>query len=60
MTAFNIENGKVLGRAEYDSRRGGANMGKFGKTAKKIRLLLMDLLTNVNRVKPSAPALGTH
>lgn len=60
MTTFKIENGKVLGRAEYDSRRGGANMGKFGKTAEKIRPLLMDLLSNVERVKPTAPALGTH
>lgn len=55
-----MENGKVLGRAEYDSRRGSGNMAKFGKTAEKIRPLLMDLLSNVDRVKPTAPALGTH
>lgn len=55
-----LENGKVLGRAEYDSRRGGANMGKFGKTAEKIRPLLMDLLSNVDRVKPTDSALGAY
>lgn len=55
-----MENGKVLGRVEYDSRRGGANMGKFGKTAEKIRPLLIDLFSNVNRVKATAPAVGAH
>ena len=53
-----MENGKVLGRVEYDCRRGGANMGKFGKTAEKIRPLLMDLFSNVTRTKAAAPALG--
>lgn len=50
-----MDDGQVLGRAEYDARRGGANMGKFGKTAEKIRPLLIDLLQNVKR----APAAGT-
>jgi hypothetical protein len=53
-----LEKGKVLGRVEYDSRRGGANMGKFGKTAEKIRPLLMDLFSNVTRPAATAPALG--
>lgn len=53
-----MENGKVLGRVEYDSRRGGTNMGKFGKTAEKVRPLLIDLFSNVNRVKPTVPELG--
>jgi hypothetical protein len=53
-----MENGKVLGRVEYDSRRGGANMGKFGKTAEKIRPLLIDLLSNATRVKSNAAATG--
>lgn len=56
-----MENSRVLGRAEYDSRRGGANMGKFGKTAEKIRPLLMDLMSNVTRTKAStATSVGSH
>lgn len=55
-----LENGKVLGRVEYDATRGGGRMDKFGKTAEKIRPLLMDLLTNVDRAKPGAPAMGTR
>jgi hypothetical protein len=54
-----LENGKVLGRAEYDSRRGGARMDKFGRTAEKIRPLLIDLLGNVDRAKPQA-SLGNR
>jgi len=53
-----MENGKVLGRAEYDSRRGGARMDKFGKTAEKIRPLLMDLFGSVDRAKAPAPVMG--
>jgi len=53
-----MEEGRVLGRAEYDARLGGGNMGKFGKTAEKIRPLLIELLQNVQRASPSAPALG--
>ncbi len=35
--------GRLLGYAVYDSRKGGANMGKFGTTAEKIRPLLSQL-----------------
>lgn len=41
------EDGKVLGEVEYDARSGGGNMGKFGRTAEKIRPLLTELLQNV-------------
>ncbi|HTJ79690.1 MAG TPA: Sbal_3080 family lipoprotein [Rariglobus sp.] len=54
-----LEDGKVLGRAEYDARKGGANMGKFGKTAEKIRPLLMDLFQNVKRGTVEATSMGT-
>lgn len=54
-----MEDGRVLGRAEYDARKGGANMGKFGKTAEKIRPLLTDLMQNVKRGAPTATPLGT-
>lgn len=60
MTTFKMENGKVLGRAEYDSRRGGSNVGKFGKTAEKIRPLLMDILSNVERSKWTTLNLGSR
>lgn len=43
------ENEQVLGEVEYDARKGGANMGKFGRAAEKIRPLLRDLLKNVRR-----------
>lgn len=55
-----MDDGQVLGRAEYDARRGGANMGKFGKTAEKIRPLLIDLLQNVKRAPAgTATPMGT-
>lgn len=61
LTYFQItlmDDGKVLGRAEYDARKGGANMGKFGKTAEKIRPLLIDLLQNVKRGSATATPMG--
>lgn len=53
-----MEDWKVLGRAEYDARKGGGNMGKFGKTAEKIQPLLVDLFQNVKRGAPNATAMG--
>jgi hypothetical protein len=55
-----LENGRVLGRAEYDATHGSGRMDKFGKTAEKIRPLLMDLLTNVDRSKSAAPVMDAH
>lgn len=43
------EDGRVLGEVEYDARSGGGNMNKFGKTAEKIRPLLEELLSKVER-----------
>lgn len=43
------EDGRVLGEVEYDAKMGGANMGKFGKTEDKIRPLLTELLSKVQR-----------
>ena len=43
------EDGRVLGEVEYDAKMGGANMGKFGRTAEKIRPLLTELLGKVKR-----------
>jgi hypothetical protein len=54
-----FEEGRVLGEVEYDAKMGGANMGKFGKTAEKLRPLLMDLLKNAERSRGTAPVLGT-
>jgi hypothetical protein len=51
------EDGRILGEVEYDAKMGGANMGKFGKTAEKIRPLLSELLQGVNR-NEHAPVLG--
>jgi hypothetical protein len=42
------EDGRILGEVEYDAKRGGGNMNKFGKTANKIRPLLQELLGKVN------------
>lgn len=54
------EEGRVLGEAEYDAKMGGANFGKFGKTAEKLRPLLTQLLQNADRApKGAAPAMGT-
>ncbi|MFT6390373.1 MAG: hypothetical protein ACJAUP_003775 [Cellvibrionaceae bacterium] len=43
------EDGRVLGEVEYDAKMGGGNMGKFGKTASKIKPLLTELLSKVKR-----------
>jgi hypothetical protein len=51
--AILMEDGRILGRVEYDARRGGGNMGKFGKTAEKIRPLFMELFQNVQREAPA-------
>jgi len=47
------DDGRVLGEVEYDAKMGGANMGKFGKTADKIRPLLAELLAKVERGQAS-------
>ncbi len=53
------ENGEVLGEVEYDARKGGSNMGKFGKTREKIKPLLEELFSNVER--PSTiSAMGSN
>jgi len=44
-----MDNSAVLGTAEYDARTGGANMGKFGTTAEKIRPLISELLRNATK-----------
>ena len=51
-----FEDHRLLGTAEYDARMGGANPGKFGSTADKIRPLLMQLLDPVPRA--TATAMG--
>lgn len=43
------EDGRVLGEVEYDAKMGGANMAKFGRTAEKIRPLMIELLEKVKR-----------
>ena len=43
------ENGRVLGKVDYDSKMGGASLSKFGPTAEKIRPLLTELLAKVQR-----------
>lgn len=52
------EDGRVLGEVEYDAKMGGANMGKFGKTAEKLRPLLMELLRNADRGKDATVAIN--
>lgn len=44
------ENDRLIGEAKYDAKNGGGNMGKFGKTAEKIRPLLEELFLDVQRV----------
>lgn len=56
--AMLMEEGRIIGRAQYDARGGGGNMGKFGKTAEKIRPLLIELLQNVKRGPSPAAPLG--
>ena len=41
------ENGTLVGSAEYDARRGGANMGKFGRAVSKIEALIFELFGRV-------------
>lgn len=41
-----FDNGRSIGSMEYDARSGGANMGKFGNTASKIRPLVYELFGN--------------
>lgn len=53
-----LDDSKVLGRVEYDANMGGGRPDKFGKTAEKIRPLLIDLLQNVTKSPPPAPVLG--
>lgn len=42
---------KLIGEVSYDARRGGGNMGKFGRTAEKIKPLLTELFEKVERPK---------
>jgi hypothetical protein len=53
------EDGKVLEEVEYDAKMGGGNMKKFGKTADKIRPLLLELLARVDKGN-TRPKLGTE
>ena len=55
-----MENGRILGTAEYDARMGGGNPGKFGATAEKIKPLLRQLFSPVTRGSsaPAAPPLA--
>ncbi|HIB77682.1 MAG TPA: SHOCT domain-containing protein, partial [Flavobacteriales bacterium] len=50
LTYLHIEvrkDGNVVGMVEYDARRGGANMGKFGHTAEKMRPLLAKMFAEI-------------
>ena len=38
------ESGNVIASAEYDARRGGGNMNKFGHTAEKMKPLIAEML----------------
>ena len=49
--AIVMKDGKKIGEAEYDARRGSGRMDKFGGTADKIRPLLIDLFNEVDRQK---------
>ncbi len=53
------EDGRVLGEVSYDAKMGGANMNKFGKTADKVKPLLLELLAKVNRGS-EVPMLGNE
>jgi hypothetical protein len=50
-----LEDNRVLGRIEYDANMGGARPDKFGRTADKIRPLLIDLLQNSQRREGAPP-----
>ena len=53
------DEGRVLGEVDYDAKMGGANMGKFGTTANKIRPLLTELLQNAKLMPAElTPAMG--
>jgi len=39
--------GNVIGSVEYDARRGGGNMNKFGHTSEKMRPLLDEMLGEI-------------
>ena len=43
------ENDKLIGEVEYDAKLGGSSLSKFGKTGDKIRPLLNELLSQVQR-----------
>lgn len=49
------EDGRILGAVEYNSKMGRFNLNKFGRTAEKIRPLLEELLSNVERVSTVSP-----
>jgi len=38
-----------LGEVEYDARRGGSRLDKFGATTEKVEPLMIELLENVSR-----------
>lgn len=42
-----MQAGNMIGQATYDARSGGANMGKFGKTAEKVKPLINELFAQV-------------
>ncbi len=43
------EDGKPIGKVEYDARKGGYRMSKYGHTADKIRPLIIELFKNVDK-----------
>ena len=47
-----FEDGKSIGKVEYDATRGSGRMDKFGHTADKIRPLLVELFKSVDRKQP--------
>ncbi|MBC7368679.1 MAG: hypothetical protein H7343_18035 [Undibacterium sp.] len=53
------EDGRILGQTEYDARMGGANIGKFGPTAEKIRPLIAELFRNATPA-PTEKIIGSR
>lgn len=51
-----LDGGRILGSAEYDANFGGARPDKFGRTAEKIRPLLIELLQNAEPASSAATA----
>jgi hypothetical protein len=47
------EGDRVLGQIEYDARRGGGRLGKFGTTAAKIRPLMQEMFKNATTEAPA-------